>query len=138
MPVPTVSATCVSRTHRRLSNLPFFVSLPPILFDNQLHRNPPASPKPAGPRFLHRVSFANGGLEMKAMIAVALCVLLVVGTVPASADFKYTDTSKITGRTLKSMMQAVTIFTKQASEAMKPVTTTRYTKANHLLTHNSD
>ena len=75
---------------------------------------------------------------MKAMIAVALCVFLVVGTVPASADFKYTDTSKITGGTLKSMMKAVTIFSKQASEAMKPVTTTRYIKGNRLRTDNSD
>src|SRR5260370_30851827 len=75
---------------------------------------------------------------MKEMIAVALCVLLVVETVPASADFKYTDTSKITGGTLKSMMKAVTIFSKQASEAMKPVTTTRYIKGNRLRTDNSD
>ena len=45
------------------------------------------------PGFLHRVSFANGGLEMKAMIAV-LCGLLVVGTVAASADQTKSEATK--------------------------------------------
>jgi hypothetical protein len=75
---------------------------------------------------------------MKAIIAGALCVLVVFVTVPAHADFKYTDTSKITGGSLKSMMKAMGIFSKQASQAMQPITTTHYIKGNRLRTDNSD
>lgn len=75
---------------------------------------------------------------MKGLIAVGLCVLLVFGATPAMADFKYSDTSTITGGSLKSMMKTVGIFSKQASQAMKPVTTTRYVKRNRLRSDNAD
>lgn len=75
---------------------------------------------------------------MKAIFAVVLSVLLVLGATPARADFQYTDTSKITGGTMKSMMKAVGIFSRQASQAMKPVTTTHYVKGNKLRTDHSD
>src|ERR1700682_5326566 len=75
---------------------------------------------------------------MKPMIAVVLCSLLVFGGQPARADFKYSDTSKITGGSLKSMMKTVGIFSKQASQAMKPVSTTHCVKGDGMRTDNAD
>jgi hypothetical protein len=75
---------------------------------------------------------------MKEIIAVVLCVLLVLGATPARADFKYSDTSKITGGSLKSMMKTVGVFSKQASQAMKPVSTTRYIKGDRMRSDNAD
>ncbi|MBZ5703101.1 MAG: hypothetical protein LAN84_14810 [Acidobacteriia bacterium] len=75
---------------------------------------------------------------MKAILAVVLSVLLVLGAVPARADFQYTETSKITGGAMKSMMKTVGMFNKQASQAMKPVTTTLSLKGNKLRRESSD
>jgi hypothetical protein len=75
---------------------------------------------------------------MKAMIAGVLCALLTSGGQPARADFKYSDTSKITGGSLKSMMKTVGIFSKQASQAMKPVITTRYVRGDRMRADNAD
>jgi hypothetical protein len=69
---------------------------------------------------------------MKATVAVCLCVLLGVEALPARADFKYSDTARITGGTLKSMMKTVGLFSKQASQAMKPMTQTHYVKGNFM------
>jgi hypothetical protein len=75
---------------------------------------------------------------MKNFIAAMLCVLLVFGVSPAKADFQYSDTSKITGGTLKSMMKTVGMFSKQASQAMKPVTTIRYIKGDFMRSDEAD
>ena len=75
---------------------------------------------------------------MKSASVLILCALLVAGPLPARADFKYSDTAKITGGSLKSMMKTVGIFSKQASQAMKPITTTHYIKGNRLRTDNPD
>ncbi len=75
---------------------------------------------------------------MRIFTAGMLCVLLICGASPAKADFKYSDTSKITGGTLKSMMKTVGMFSKQASQAMKPVTTTRYIKGDFLRSDEPD
>ena len=75
---------------------------------------------------------------MKTFIAAMLSVLLFFGVLPAKADFKYSDTSKITGGTLKSMMKTVGIFSKQASQAMKPVSTTRYVKGDRMRSDEAD
>lgn len=75
---------------------------------------------------------------MKSIVATFLVALLILGPMPARADFKYTDTSKITGGTMKNMMKTAGIFSKQASEAMKPVVTTHYVKGNKLRTDHSD
>jgi hypothetical protein len=75
---------------------------------------------------------------MKGLMAVSLCVLLIFGATPARADFKYSDTSRITGGSLKSMMKTVGIFSKQASQAMKPVTTTRYIEGDRLRADNAN
>src|ERR1700761_7921151 len=75
---------------------------------------------------------------MKGIIAALLCAVLVLSSTPARADFKYSDTSKITGGSLKSMMKTVGIFSKQASQAMKPVTTTRYIKGDRMRSDEAD
>jgi hypothetical protein len=75
---------------------------------------------------------------MKSFIATILCLLLGFGALPARADFKYSDTSRITGGSLKSMMKTVSVFSKQASQAMKPVTTTHYVKGDRMRSDNAD
>ncbi|HSS99642.1 MAG TPA: hypothetical protein VLK33_21550, partial [Terriglobales bacterium] len=75
---------------------------------------------------------------MKSVIACGLGLTLIFGSAPVRADFKYTDTSKITGGSMKSMMKTVSIFSKQASAAMKPIVTTRYVKGNQMRTDHSD
>lgn len=75
---------------------------------------------------------------MKAAMTTALCALLVFASTPARADFKYTDTSTITGGSLKGMMKTVSVFSKQASQAMKPTVTTHYLKGDRLRMDNSD
>lgn len=75
---------------------------------------------------------------MKAAMTAALCALLVFASTPARADFKYTDTSTITGGSLKGMMKAVGVFSKQASQAMKPTVTTHYLKGDRLRMDSSD
>jgi hypothetical protein len=75
---------------------------------------------------------------MKTFVSAALCLLLIIGSVPARADFKYTDTSKITGGSLKSMMKFAGVFSKQASQAMKPMSSTRYVKGNLMRSDDAD
>lgn len=72
-------------------------------------------------------------------ISVPLSILLLAPlSVPARADFKYTETAKITGGALKSAMKFAGVFSKQASQATKPMVTTRYLKGKRLRTDNSD
>ncbi len=75
---------------------------------------------------------------MKAM-QIGLSILLLAATsVPARADFKYTETSKITGGTLKGAMKFAGVFSKQASQAMQPIVTTHYVKGKRLRTDSPD
>ena len=75
---------------------------------------------------------------MKQLISAGLCLLLLFGSAPARADFKYTETSTVTGGSLKSMMKFAGVFSKQASQATKPVSSTRYVAGNVMRTDNSD
>lgn len=75
---------------------------------------------------------------MKTITAGALGFLLVFGTLPARADFKYTETSQITGGTVKSMMKFAGAFSKQASATMKPQVTSRSIKGNKMRTDHPD
>jgi hypothetical protein len=75
---------------------------------------------------------------MKACVSAVLCLFLLAGPAPARADFQYADTSKITGGSLKSMVKFAGIFSKQASQSLKPMSTTRYVKGNLMRTDNSD
>jgi hypothetical protein len=75
---------------------------------------------------------------VKQILALALCLLLLFHAIPARADFKYTDTSKITGGSLKNMVKFAGIFNKQASQSLKAMSTTRYVKGNVMRTDHSD
>jgi hypothetical protein len=75
---------------------------------------------------------------MKSIRVLLSILLLVPLSVPARADFKYTETAKITGGALKGAMKFAGVFNKQASEAMKPVVTTHYVKGKRLRSDNPD
>jgi hypothetical protein len=75
---------------------------------------------------------------MKGTIATGVCVVLMLGSVPAHADFKYTETTQMTGGSLMNMMKTVSMFSKQASKSTQPTTTTHAVKGNRLRTENAD
>jgi hypothetical protein len=64
----------------------------------------------------------------------SLSILLVLPLVstPAFADFKYTDTSQITGGALMGMASFAAKFSKDSRAAMQPITTTHYVKGNKM------
>ncbi len=73
------------------------------------------------------------------IVRVMLSILLLMPLcVPARADFKYTDTSQITGGALMGMASFAAKFSKDSRQAFQPVTTTHSVKGNHLRTDNSD
>jgi hypothetical protein len=75
---------------------------------------------------------------MKGIIATAVCTMLMLASVPAHADFKYTETTQMTGGSLMNMMKAVSMFSKQASKSTQPTSTTHAVKGNRLRTDNAD
>ena len=75
---------------------------------------------------------------MKAINIMLSILLLAPLSVPARADFKYTETSKITGGAMKSAMKLAGVFSKQSAQAMQPIVTTHYIKGNRLRTDNPD
>lgn len=74
------------------------------------------------------------------LVQKSLSILLVLPLVstPAFADFKYTDTSQITGGALMGMANFAAKFSKDSRAAMQPITTTHYVKGNKLRTDGSD
>jgi hypothetical protein len=73
------------------------------------------------------------------VVRIALAILLILPlSVPALADFKYTDTSQITGGALMGMANFAAKFSKDSRAAMQPTTTTHYVKGNRLRTEGSD
>lgn len=73
------------------------------------------------------------------VINITLSILLLASlSVPARADFRYTETSKITGGAVKSAMKVAGIFSKQSAQAMQPIVTTHYVKGKRLRTDNPD
>jgi hypothetical protein len=72
-------------------------------------------------------------------INITLTILLLAPlSVPARADFKYTETAKVTGGAVKSAMKFAGVFSKKAAQATQPVVTTRYVKGGRLRTDNPD
>jgi hypothetical protein len=69
---------------------------------------------------------------------LSMLLLLPLVSFPALADFKYTDTSQITGGALMGMANFAAKFSKDSRAAMQPITTTHYIKNNRLRTDGSD
>ena len=70
--------------------------------------------------------------------SLSILLLIPLVSVPALADFKYTDTSQITGGALMGMANFAAKFSKDSRAAMQPITTTHYIKGNRLRTDGSD
>jgi hypothetical protein len=80
---------------------------------------------------------------MKCVKAVFAISLLLASTLPARADFKYTETSQVTGGALLKMMKLTTVFArgdakKQEQQAFAPIATTHYVKGNRIRTDNAE
>src|SRR5580658_6613423 len=74
---------------------------------------------------------------------MATLLLLFSLTAPARADFKYTETSQVTGGALVGMVKFASVFArgdakKQEQQALQPTTTTHYLKGNRLRTDRPD
>jgi hypothetical protein len=69
---------------------------------------------------------------------MSILLLLPLVSSPALADFKYTDTSQITGGALMGMASFAAKFSKDSRAAMQPITTTHYIKGNRMRTDGSD
>ena len=78
------------------------------------------------------------------IIQVSLASLLLLASgVPARADFKYTETSQMTGGSLLNMMKFVSKFArgdakKQEKDMLQPTSRTHYVKGDRLRTDNED
>jgi hypothetical protein len=70
--------------------------------------------------------------------SLSILLLLPLVSSPALADFKYTDTSQITGGALMGMASFAAKFSKDSRAAMQPITTTHYLKGNKMRTDGSD
>src|ERR1700687_5616414 len=68
-------------------------------------------------------------------IAVGLCSLL---TTPSFADFRYDETTQITGGSVVGMMKFAGAFSKDAKKAMDPVTSTVLVQGNRMARVNPD
>jgi hypothetical protein len=73
-------------------------------------------------------------------VNVALSVVLLLSplSVPAHADFKYTDSTKMTGGSLYGLMKFAARFSKKGQNPLDPVVTSHYIKGGRLRTDNSD
>ena len=80
---------------------------------------------------------------MKIIRASLAAFLLLAATSPARADFKYTETSQMTGGSLLTMVKFVSKFShgdnkKQEKDMLQPTTRTHYVKGDRLRTDNED
>ena len=80
---------------------------------------------------------------MKAIRVVCVVLLLLSEVAPARADFKYTETSQVTGGALVSMMKFASVFArgdakKQEQQALQPTSSTHYVKGNRLRMDNPE
>ncbi|MGH9690970.1 MAG: hypothetical protein ACRD4C_07830 [Candidatus Acidiferrales bacterium] len=80
---------------------------------------------------------------MKIIQASLASFLLLASAAPALADFKYTETSQMTGGSLLTMMKFVSKFSrgdakKQEKEMLQPTSTTHCVKGDRLRTDNED
>jgi hypothetical protein len=90
-----------------------------------------------------KVSAPQKENAMKTIRAMLSILLLLASTAPARADFKYTETSQVTGGALIKMVKLATVFArgdakKQEQQALQPTSTTHYLKGNRLRTDRAD
>ena len=71
-------------------------------------------------------------------VALAVVLLLSPLSVPAHADFKYTDSTKMTGGSLYGVMKFAARFSKKGQNPLDPIVTSHYIKGGRLRTDNSD
>jgi len=76
---------------------------------------------------------------MKTVASVICALLLLPGSVPARADFKYTETARITGGAMVGMAKFAAAMTKTSEQAsLQPSTTAHYVKGNRMRTDRPD
>jgi hypothetical protein len=68
------------------------------------------------------------------LVAASMFLISTLGW----ADFKYTQTSQITGGAMKSMMKGLGIFSKSMREATKPMESVTYVKGDYLRRDSAD
>jgi len=68
----------------------------------------------------------------------ALAVAILLAGQMSFADFKYSETSRITGGAMMSAVKMVSVFSKDSKQAMAPTTRTVAVKGNKLRTEESD
>jgi hypothetical protein len=74
-------------------------------------------------------------VSSRSWITLGLCTLLAT---PSFADFRYDETTQITGGTVVGMMKLAGAFSKDAKKAMDPVTSTVLVQGNRMARINSD
>jgi hypothetical protein len=68
-----------------------------------------------------------------------LCVgALILASLPAYGDFKYTESSKVTGGAMAGLAKFAGTFSKQARQGMQPTQTTTYVKGNVMRKDEAD
>ena len=75
---------------------------------------------------------------MTRRIPVWLVVVVLCASALSFADFKYSETSKITGGAIQGAMKFAGVFSKQARQANKPSESTIYIKGDRLRSDHSD
>jgi sRNA-binding protein len=75
---------------------------------------------------------------MKVIRASIAVLLLFALCFPARGDFKYTETTQITGGAMMGMATFAAKFSKTSRDAFKPTVTTRYVKGNRMRNDNAD
>lgn len=74
-------------------------------------------------------------MSFRNWIALGLCTLLAT---PSFADFRYDETTQITGGALVGMMKFAGAFSKDAKKAMDPITSTVLVQGNRMARINPD
>src|SRR5574340_501102 len=69
---------------------------------------------------------------MHRKLAVLTAVVVFAASSAALADFKYSETSQVTGGMMHSMMKFAGAFSKNARQANGPMQSTIYVKGNRL------
>ncbi len=75
-------------------------------------------------------------MQVRSALSVVMVTVLAVGT--SRADFKYTQTTKMTGGAMVSMTKTLGVFSKNARQANEPQVSTHMLKGNRLRDERAD